>query len=98
MSSGCQPTGVLQSGLSLSSVLIRQICPGVLRAPRRVVGRVPQRAAVGSGREGPVMLQAVERVLAVAQARGGLLVARGGLLVARVAELQKRRPGRVGRD
>lgn len=91
-------TRVLQSGLSQSSVLIGQICPGMVRAHGRVVGRVSQRAAVGGGpgREGPVMLrgphvQTVHRVLAVTQARGGLLVSR-------VAELQKRRLGPVGRD
>ena len=106
MFSLCEPTRILQSGVSqraaVTPVLIGQVGTGMVRAHRAVIGRVSQRATVRRcpGGEGPVVLrgsdgvQPVDRVMVVGQAGGGLLVSG----VAMAAELQKGRFGRIGRD
>lgn len=102
----CEPTRILQSGVSkraaVTPVLVGQVGTGVVRAHRAVIGRVPQRATVRRCPRGErhVVLwgtdgvQSVDRVMIVGQAGGGLLVS--GVTVA--AELQKRRFGRIRRD
>lgn len=101
-----KPTRILQSGVSkratVASMLIRQVGPRVVRTHGAVIGRVSQRATVGgrSRSEGPVVLrgpdgvQTVDRVMAVRQAGGGLLVS--GVTVA--AKFQECRFGRIGWD